>query len=99
MSGAIAGTFTALSSVFYTYSVIANANSTAPILVGLEAGVVTDASGQGNLSVSAPSQSVDTAAPQAPSIDIVAEDDEISGDEEAGPKVATILVARDMSTP
>lgn len=83
LSGAIAGTFTALSSVFYTYSVIANANSTAPILVGLEAGVVTDASGQGNLSVSAPSQSVDTAAPQAPSIDIVAEDDEISGDEEA----------------
>ena len=83
LSGGTGDIFTVLGPTLYTYSVIATANSTEPILVSLAPDVVTDASGQGNLLTNAAPQSVDTAAPEAPSVNAVAVDDTISGEEEA----------------
>jgi len=82
-SGGTGSDFTALSPALYTFTVTPTANSTAPILVSLADSVVVDASEQGNGSASAGSQSVDTAAPAAPIVNLVALDDEVSKDEKS----------------
>jgi hypothetical protein len=78
VTGGVAGSLSQLSATLYTIDVTPDADSSSPISVSVAAAAFTDANGNANVAEVSVSQAVDTIAPDAPTINAVASDDDIS---------------------